>query len=288
MPTPAGSPSEFPNPTGLTGKKTMGYRRISFPVRFAPARASSPPHFPWRLVPCSLLLPAPSPFLLRTAAARTPSPQPRPPKQRAQQESLASLPAQPCRPQARPAHERSLPAAQIFLRPVPMHLPPFFATESLRIPPSASSKSSHPRRRASLFPRAARKTPASLLPLLRIPRPRSHRANPAPAPDSPVADSQDLLPSPSGSPAGFRMPRVATRHQSLQAREGLQLPPQNFHSLLPQLALRAEPRELVRVGQVQTTNPFPSGAAVPELWRRCSPHEQFLLALMPTSPSKSG
>src|SRR5712664_3173236 len=224
------------------------------------------------------------------AAARTPSPQPRPPKQRAQQESLASLPAQPCRPQARPAHERSLPAAQVFLRPVPMHLPPFFATESLRIPPSASSKSSHPHRRASPFPRAARKTPASLLPLLRIPRPRPHRANPAPtpAPDSPAADSQDLLPSPpSGFPADFRMPRVATRHQSLRVWEAPQLPPQNFHSLLPQLALRAEPLELVRVGQVQTTNPFPAGAAVPELWRHCFPHERFLLALMPTSPSKS-
>src|SRR4029077_2757522 len=117
------------------------------------------------------------------------------------------------------------------------------------------------------FPRAARKTPASLLPLLRIPRPRPHRANPAPAPapDSPVADNQDLLPSPSGFPTGFRMPPVATRHQSLQAREAPQLPPQNFHSLLPQLALRAEPREQVRGGREQTTNPFPSGAAVPEL-----------------------
>src|SRR6266403_3936267 len=138
------------------------------------------------------------------AFARTPSPQPKPPKQRAQQESLASLPADPCCPPARPARERSLPAAQVFLLPVPIHPPPFFATESLRIPPSANAKSLHPRRRSPPFPRAARKTPASLLPLLRIPRPRPHRANPAPtpAPDSPAADSQDLLPSPpSGSPA---------------------------------------------------------------------------------------
>src|SRR5438445_11094790 len=35
-----------------------------------------------------------------------------------------------CCPQARPVRERSLPAAQVFLLPVPIHPPPFFATRS--------------------------------------------------------------------------------------------------------------------------------------------------------------
>src|SRR5882762_2633448 len=185
------------------------------------------------------------------AFARTPSPQPRPPKQRAQQESLASLPAQPCCPQARPARERSLPAAQVFLPPVPTHLPPFSATESLRILPSASAKSLHPCRRASPFPRAARKTPASLLPLLRIPRPRPHRANPVPAPmpDLPVPGTPDLrLSPPSVSPADCRMPPVATRHRSSRVQEAPELPRRNFHLLLSHSAPRPAPLVRARVG----------------------------------------
>src|ERR1700693_6245410 len=219
-----------------------------------------------------------------------PSPQPRHPPQRALPQFLFLLPAQPCRPRAHPLPVHSLLAPQVFPQPVPIHLPPFSATEALRIPPSASSKSPHPRRRMPLFPRAARRASASLLPLLRIPRPPLHRANPAPAPmpDSPVPGTSNLLLSPLPvSPAGFRMPAVATRHQSSLVRDAPQLPRQNFHWSVPQLAPRPAPLIRARVGSVLRTSPFPLAVPAPELWQRCFPHEQLLRAPTPTSPLKS-
>src|SRR5882757_8034673 len=108
--------------------------------------------------------------------------QPKHPPQRALAESLLVLPAQPCYPRAHPPLAHSLLARQAFPPPVPTALPPFFAPESLRIPPSASAKSLYPIRRTSLSPRGARRASVSLLPLLRIPRPRPHHANRAPAP----------------------------------------------------------------------------------------------------------
>src|SRR6266850_1638047 len=221
---------------------------------------------------------------------RTPSPRPRHPPQRAPAEFLFSLPAQPCCPRAHSLRVRSLRAAQVFPPPVPIHLPPISATESLRIPPSASAKSLRPRRSTSRFPRAARKSPASLLPLLRIPRPRPHRANPAPAPmtDSPVPGMPNhLLSLLSVSPAGFRMPPVATRHQSSQVRDGPHLPRQNFHRSLLRSALRPAPRVGARVGRVLRTNPFPSEVPAPELWQRCFLHGRRQREPRPISPLRS-
>src|SRR6267143_1547395 len=188
----------------------------------------------------------------------TQSPQPRHPTQRVQSEFLSLLPEQPCLPWAPPARARSLRAAQAFPPPAPTHLPLFSGTESLRIPPSASlySKSPHPRRRTSRFPHAARKTLAPLLPLLRIPLAHPHRANLVPAPVA--ASTRDLLPSrPLVSRAGFRMPLVATRHQSVQVQDAPQLHRQNFHWSLLQSVLRALPLELVRTGHVASADPFP-------------------------------
>src|SRR6266850_1485457 len=185
------------------------------------------------------------------------SPRPKRPTQRAQAGFPFSLLERPGCPRALPACSHSLRAVQAFPPPVPTRPPPFFGPESLRIPPSASlcSRGPHSRRRTSPFPRAARRASASLLPL-----PQPHRANPVPAPkpDSPAADSQDLLPSPpSVSRADFRMPRLATRHQSLQVRDALQLRRQSFRLLLPQSALRVEPLELVRGDHVSRISPYP-------------------------------